>query len=187
MKNSQALKNQRDKNSANKDPQEEEGWSPAGLQCGWVELEKEGEVRLQRYGNDLVLNIPEMPSTVLGALSHSIATTNLWLMYYYFSHFIASEGLNHLAKTTQVRRSLAGIQTRVCLTLAPSLILTIPNRDGTLPRTLRSCLLADAVPIVFSSLCISGTLPFTVRSAQGGREQGRNETIERKSFSRKSY
>lgn len=31
MKSSQALKNPRDKNSANKDPQEEEDWSPASL------------------------------------------------------------------------------------------------------------------------------------------------------------
>lgn len=62
-------------------------------------------------------------------------TTNLWLTYYYDSHFIASGRLSHLAKTTQSRRSLTGIRTRVCLTPAPSLIITIPNKDRMKTRT----------------------------------------------------
>lgn len=112
-------------------------------------------------------------------------TTNLWLTYYYDSHFIASGGLSHLAKTTQSGRSLTGIRTRVCLTPAPSLIITIPNKDRMKTRTPRSCLLARAVPTIFfipPTPCISGKHPFTVSSVQGGRGEGRGQTVERKSL-----
>lgn len=110
-------------------------------------------------------------------------TTNLWLTYYYDSHFIASGRLSYLAKTTQSRRSLTGIRTRVCLTPAPSLIITIPNKDRMKTKTPRSYLLARAVPTIFFTPpphCLHLRKAPLHRQLCAGRREGRQRPNGRK-------